>query len=103
METIDLRRVTEIHFHRSLPQLCVNRGTVGPGTLPAVWHDICVRPMPHANVVMCVQIVVENELQSNPHISHYTNSVKVLGQIVIERKGTAEEFQERGVILQCWA
>ena len=36
METIDLRRVTEIHFHRSLPQLCVNRGTVGPETLPAV-------------------------------------------------------------------
>ncbi|CAK0784541.1 hypothetical protein CVIRNUC_007745 [Coccomyxa viridis] len=28
METIDLRRVTEIHFHRSLPQLCVNRGTI---------------------------------------------------------------------------
>lgn len=33
METIDLRRVTEIHFHRSLLQLCVNRGTVGPLTL----------------------------------------------------------------------
>ena len=41
METIDLRRVTEIHFHRSLPQLCVNRGTVGPEALPAVWHGLC--------------------------------------------------------------
>ena len=30
METIDLRRVTEIHFHRSMLQLCVNRGTVRP-------------------------------------------------------------------------
>ncbi|CAL5229616.1 g12978 [Coccomyxa viridis] len=28
METIDLRRVTEIHFHRSMLQLCVNRGTI---------------------------------------------------------------------------
>ena len=35
METIDLRRVTEIHFHRSLLQLCVNRGTVRP------WASCC--------------------------------------------------------------
>ncbi|CAL8469477.1 g9018 [Coccomyxa elongata] len=28
METIDLRRVVEIHFHRSLLQLCLNRGTI---------------------------------------------------------------------------
>ncbi|KAK9908521.1 hypothetical protein WJX75_009084 [Coccomyxa subellipsoidea] len=28
METIDLRRVVEIHFHRSLLQLCFNRGTI---------------------------------------------------------------------------
>ncbi len=36
METIDLRRVTEIHFHRSMLQLCVNRGTVRPGHTLAV-------------------------------------------------------------------
>ena len=34
METIDLRRVTEIHFHRSLLQLCANRGTVRPCAFP---------------------------------------------------------------------
>ena len=35
METIDLRRVTEIHFHRSMFQLCVNRGTV------SFWTSSC--------------------------------------------------------------
>lgn len=34
METIDLRRVTEIHFHRSLLQLCADRGTVRPCAFP---------------------------------------------------------------------
>ena len=29
METIDLRRVVELHFHRTLGQMCLNRGTVG--------------------------------------------------------------------------
>ena len=68
METIDLRRVTEIHFHRSLPQLCVNRGTVGPEALPAMWHDICVRPMPHTSVMKSGQTVIKNEVQGILHI-----------------------------------
>ena len=46
METIDLRRVTEIHFHRSMLQLCVNRGTVRLEHPPAASSRPLTMPLP---------------------------------------------------------
>ena len=84
METIDLRRVTEIHFHRSLPQLCVNRGTVGSESLPAVWHDICVRPEAYATYKCddtCANCCQEQGAEYSARFT-LANNVKALGQFV---------------------
>ena len=34
-EGIDLRRVVDVHHHRSIPQMLVNRGTVSPALSPS--------------------------------------------------------------------
>lgn len=69
METLDLRRIIDLHFHRNVWQLCCDRGTVGVmrACLVYVLRALCT--MEGSKVLLALlQIVIHSDNDVFPRL-----------------------------------